>query len=238
MASSANRHAWEPQATAEYLDKVFTTTHASVSSFVVHDYSVVNHKFISSEEAKTLAVQIAFNLGLKNLHGKALSNVTEHMFELSGNWKGTEVLVAVNSLNHMTMGHTDLQDDTTLVIRAAAQTTSTAMLASALQSVSTTLENMHIPVQIDAYIHGTLPQKLNPTKTNQLVNHTLATVGAHAVEALRSEQVTSVSAYAPEEKSYILTNQHKMNLQVALHYNITRDQTDIFVGTPIIIDNY
>lgn len=223
---------------ASYLEKAFQVTNAHATGFVIHDFSTVNHSYLPSATTQRLAIDVASRLGLTDLRGKAQIKEGEHLFELSGKWPQMEVLVVVSSLNHTAMGHLDLQNDTTVVIRAVSNTDSLKSLPLRMNSIVNALSESHITPQIDAYIHGTLPSELTQTQTAKVVAHALTSVDAHRVEALQTKDITSVSAYSPEDSLYIVTRQNKMNLQVALHYDSNQRNTNVYVGVPFITDNY
>lgn len=223
---------------ANYLTKVFQATNAHAVGFVIHDYSTVNHSYLPSASTQHLAIDVANKLGLTGLRGKAQIKVGEHLVELSGRWPQMEVLVVVSSLNHTVMGHLDLQNDTTVVIRAVSNTDSLKSLQLRMNSIVNALSESHITPQIDAYIHGTLPSKLTQTQTAKVVAHALTSVDAHQVEALQTQDISSVSAYSPQDSLYIVTGQSKMNLQVALHFDPNQGNTNVDVGVPFITDNY
>lgn len=234
-AMASNPDTSVPRKEAEYLAQGFNATGAKATGFVIHDYSTVNQQFMSVSDLQNLAETMVADFGLTNVKAGKRVGQDEHIIQLSGTWsKQTSVSIVLSSF-HMTDG---MPDSTILVLRAKTETSNLAELAPQMSAISTELQRLRISSQLDAYITGYVKPKLSQQQTDHVISKAFVTVKAERTEGLSSTLVSSISGYSPEGPTYILSNGKKMNLQVALHWDGYNHQTNVIVGTPIIIDPY
>lgn len=219
---------------AVYLTTSFAATGATPISFLIHDYSTVNQRFMSSNDLLSLAEKMSSDLGLANVTASKRVGQDEHILQVSGTWSNQiKVLVVISSF-HMKDG---MPDSTKLVFRAQSQAGDLSEMAPHMSAVANELQDLQIPSNLDAYITGYVKPKLSQKQTNQVIAKAFDAVQAKRTEGLTSKLVTSISGYSPEGPTYILSR-NKMNLQVALHWDGYNHHTNVIVGTPIIVDPY
>lgn len=233
-AMADNFEAPVAQREAAYLNKSFEATGASPTSFLIHDYSTVNQRFMSSSELLKLAERLSTDLQLMNVTAGKRVGQNEHILQLSGTWSNHITVFIVLSSFHMTDG---MPDSTVLVLRAQSDTGNLSELLPHMSAIENQLQDQRIPVNLDAYITGYIKPRLSKEETNQLITKAFEAVEAKHTEGLTSELVTSISGYSPEGPTYIMSKT-KMNLQVALHWDGYNQHTNVIVGTPIIVDPY
>ncbi|WP_157800917.1 YwmB family TATA-box binding protein [Bacillus solitudinis] len=74
---------------------------------------------------------------------------------------------------------------------------------------------------------------------NETASHLVSALGAVEIEELNEETFVSISAYTDEWEDYILTDDKKMNVQVAIRQDIRMGYgTTVTIGTPIITTEY
>jgi len=125
-----------------------------------------------------------------------------------------------------------------MTVRVDGQASSLAGFAPVLQKLETAIASLHVLPQISACIEGSTNGTILGDSVTRVVSQAFDAVGAHEVEGLKTNLVTSMSGYSPEESNVILTNGHPMNLQVALHFDTVTHRTNVLVGTPIITVTY
>ncbi len=106
------------------------------------------------------------------------------------------------------------------------------------QELNKMLQMAHINPKINTCIQGEINDKLNNVEQYQLIQKVLNMTDASIVEELKTDLVTSISAYSPEVGQAIQTKGGKMNLQVATHYDSLHNKTILTMGTPIITIEY
>ncbi|ATO49160.1 YwmB family TATA-box binding protein [Brevibacillus laterosporus] len=92
--------------------------------------------------------------------------------------------------------------------------------------------------QFSTCIRGIYNDTLSDGWQEARINKVFALLQAQEVERLQDESVTSISGYTTQWKPYIITNDQKMNVQVATHVDSLNQLTRITLGTPIITAEY
>ncbi|GIO01416.1 hypothetical protein J5TS2_20840 [Brevibacillus halotolerans] len=92
--------------------------------------------------------------------------------------------------------------------------------------------------QFSTCIRGIYSDTLSDGWQEARINKVFALLQAKEVERLQDESVTSISGFTTQWKPYIITNDQKMNVQVATHVDSLNQLTRITLGTPIITAEY
>jgi len=100
------------------------------------------------------------------------------------------------------------------------------------------LQKSRINPKINSCIQGEISDKLNKVDQYHLIQEILKNTDSSIVEELKTDLVTSVSAYSDEIGQAIQTKGGSMNLQVATHYDVLHNKTILTMGTPIITIEY
>ena len=134
-----------------YLETSFKATEAKASSFLIHDYSQVDARFLPISDLLDISETMSSSLGLTNVTvGKRVGEQI-HIVQLSGVWSNhLEVLIVLSSF-HMTDG---MPDSTILTVRAKSNTGNLLDLAPHMSAIAKELQHLQIPIGIDAYIRG------------------------------------------------------------------------------------
>ncbi|QDX91622.1 hypothetical protein EEL32_13570 [Brevibacillus laterosporus] len=92
--------------------------------------------------------------------------------------------------------------------------------------------------QFSTCIRGIYNDTLSDGWQEARINKVFTLLQAQEVERLQDESVTSISGYTTQWKPYIITNDRKMNVQIATHVDSLNQLTRITLGTPIITAEY
>lgn len=223
----------ESVAPTAFLEKAFSATGARVEGYGVHHWSILNHELMSTDQLKRMAAKLNATLQLRDTREWVYDQGDQRVFQLQGWWPGgTSGVLVITSLK------TDSQPDTTLVLRVEHTGPGTDGLAAAYDRVKQTVASAGQTPRIDSCLYGSLSVRMSETERQNRIAQALASVRAKEVEALRTPLVTSVSAYSPQTKEYILTGGKKMNLQIAVHDDAYGNKTRVVVGTPIVTVEY
>lgn len=87
-------------------------------------------------------------------------------------------------------------------------------------------------------IIGTYNGKLEEEEMGKKTRIALNAVKAKKIEGIATEEMSSISAFSSQLDDYVLSNDKKVNLQVALRYSSYDDKTYIWIGTPLIPIEY
>ncbi|TCS83388.1 YwmB family TATA-box binding protein [Tepidibacillus fermentans] len=162
--------------------------------------------------------------------GKVESFDQQPFYASKGTWEnGTEIELQLKNINQNT--------NTYLVIKVTGNR-SFQELEQDYQTFNKLLQMAHINPKINTCVQGEISDKLNNAEQYQLIQKVLKKIDASIVEELKTDLVTSVSAYSPEVGQAIQTKGGEMNLQMATHYDSLHNKTILTMGTPIITIEY
>lgn len=107
---------------------------------------------------------------------------------------------------------------------------------SIYQRLVQVLTHYQIHPQIDCSMQGSKPYRQEPLTT--FVSQAFLHLQAHEVEAIRTKQVISVSAWSPRISGGLRTQGGQMNLQVATKIDEQTNRLLFTIGSPIITIEY
>lgn len=91
---------------------------------------------------------------------------------------------------------------------------------------------------ISSCIVGTYNGKLAVEDMKQKIAEAMNIVNAKQVEGIANEEVNSISAFSGNINNFVLSNNKKVNMQIAMRYSSYDDKTYIWIGSPLIHVEY
>jgi hypothetical protein len=95
-------------------------------------------------------------------------------------------------------------------------------------------ENIHMSLALKGYIKGEARQQT----LDRLNSVAFKSLNAQYVEGIKSEKLSSTTAYSPSIKHYVDIKGRKANMQLAARYNSYDNRTDVWLGMPLITVEY
>lgn len=92
--------------------------------------------------------------------------------------------------------------------------------------------------EISSCVIGVYNGKLDEGEMQTKVKDALSSVKAKQVEALNTKDISSISAFSGNINNFILSNNKKINMQIATRYSSYDDKTYIWIGSPLIHVEY
>ncbi|UOF91559.1 YwmB family TATA-box binding protein [Fodinisporobacter ferrooxydans] len=216
------------------VSQAFAATGATQSGYNVHDWTVIDQNYHSEADLRTYSQKLNDLIHIENPSTYSSSDGSRNVYQIRGSW-GTSTKV---SMILTSMKFPGSNPQTTLVIRAESKSGNRTQLSNDIEKIKKTTALTNVRPQISTCIEGFVSDRMNKVETNALISKTFKSVQATEVEGVKSDLVTSISAYSPMSQDYILTNGKKMNLQVAVHYDSYRHRTQVLVGSPIVTIEY
>jgi hypothetical protein len=194
----------------------------------------LNDNFMSERELHQVADKVKQDLHLQGAKWMTHTDTSENFAEVDGSWSdNTEVSITLSS-----MRDSNTQSTTILIVRAHHSGRDFVRLASEVAMIRKAVTGSGCTPQISTCIEGFTNARMMGVQADGLVTRAFSAVGAHRVEGVKSDLLTSISGYSSKAPGYIQTNGQKMNLQVAVHYDAYHHRTNVLVGTPIITETY
>lgn len=92
--------------------------------------------------------------------------------------------------------------------------------------------------EISSCIIGIYDGKLDENEMRTKISDALSAVKAKKVEGLATNEVNSISAFSGNISDFVLSNNKKINMQIAMRYSSYDDKTYIWIGSPLIHVEY
>jgi hypothetical protein len=115
---------------------------------------------------------------------------------------------------------------------------SSAELASERQKLEQYFKGRSKNPEISSCIIGIYNGKLEENEMRTKISDALSAVKAKKVEGLETNEVNSISAFSGNINEFVLSNNKKINMQIAMRYSSYDDKTYIWIGSPLIHMEY
>lgn len=92
--------------------------------------------------------------------------------------------------------------------------------------------------QTSLTLRGGLDGQLTKKEKNAKVNSFLNQLGAKEVNRIESDDLYTVYAYTGLVDDYIKVSGYRININIAISYDETKDETEIYLATPILNVSY
>lgn len=100
------------------------------------------------------------------------------------------------------------------------------------------LGNLGVEQEIGITFCGTINGKTSCVEVRKIADLIQGVAKAHYVEGFMKEELTSLSFYSAEIEGFLKINSHKINLNIAFSYNEEENSTYLYIGLPLIYQEY
>lgn len=238
QAATAQSPGQLAQQTTTLLERSFSATHAKVAGYEIENYSSLGPQSTSLADLARYAARFVQEFPLQKTKIYKYEATNELYYEVTGYGPDHTHVTATLSSFHYPNSTPSTANTGVFTVRVDGETTDLRHFEPVLKQVDTAVTALKVLPQISACIEGTTGAKIIGDSANKVVTAAFHAVSAKRVEGMVTNLETSISGYSPEASTVILTNGHKMNLQVAVHYDAVNQRTNILVGTPIITVTY
>lgn len=211
----------------------FESTGADVLESMISCWAKLNDKFLDVRqlEAEMDAVVKAIDLGNATVSkdveaGDQLNKVVLHA--VSGN---KSYSIAVESVKHDTGGES-------YIIVDVSMDGSYKDLKTVKESIAKALPVDEAEINFSSCIIGTYKGELKEEEAEKKAGIALRAINAKKVEGIENEELKSISAFSSRVGGYVMSEQSRVNVQLAIRYSSYDDRTYIWIGTPLIPMGY
>jgi TATA-box binding len=232
------------QSTLNYLSTSFDAAGATENGYLLHDWSTVNQQFVDVQQLARIGETLGQEIGIPNAKVTTRVDANEVYYQMDANWTNqTKLRIVLTSFAASqsagaTGGAPMVGGSTVLVISASSTSLDRTPLAKQYQQMEQAVANVNATPQMSACLEGYRDDKIVGVQASNLAQLALQAVNATPIEGMNTSLETSDSGYSPQGLTYILTNNKRMNVQVAIHDDTYDKRTNVLVGTPIITTTY
>lgn len=126
----------------------------------------------------------------------------------------------------------------TYVIIDVSMDRSSKELLTERQKLEQYFEARNSKPNLSSCIIGVYDGRLSENDMRSKIATAMSSVKAKQVEGLHSDEINSISAFSGNINSFVLSNNKKINMQIAMRYSSYDDKTYIWIGSPLIHVEY
>lgn len=215
------------------LIKSMESTKAQVIESIINVSAKINKEFMTSQQVEAEAKEI---LAIIKPAGE-VSNVALDTDEalskhvINANDGNKHYIITVESAKTETGGETH-------VIVEVYIDKDYNELMTERQKLEQYFTAMSIQPKVSRCIIGEYDGKMTESEMRSKISDAMTSVRAKQVEAMASEELSSISAFSGNINNFILSNNKKVNMQIAMRYSSYEKKTSIWIGSPLIPVEY
>ena len=115
---------------------------------------------------------------------------------------------------------------------------SAAELVTERQTLERYFTAKNVSPKVSSCVIGVYDGMLTESEMRAKIADAMNSVNAKEVEGLISEDLNSISAFSGNINSFVLSNNKKVNMQIAMRYSSYDGKTYIWIGSPLIHVEY
>lgn len=214
--------------------ETFKKTQSNFKSFNTTFSGEINKEFMSLNSLKKMSKRYINDLNFKESYRETIEESNISKLSIYGQVGQCEnISLIFYSYKDKTKG-----ENLTTVLVDMNESKDYEIIEEITSKLSKTLELYGIKAENTSCIVGLYDGKLESKYKNEIVEQITDFTDSKQVESFVEEELVSYSQYSKHIRDYIYTGNKKMNLNIAIRYDEYRDQTNIFIASPIITRTY
>ena len=215
------------------LIKSIESTEAQVLESTISVWAKINNSFMTKQqvEAEMNAVLATINPEMSTINMVNEYDEEANKQTLYANVGSKYYNLAVESIKTVKGGET-------FVVMDVSINSSTTDLVTERQRLERYFTAKNVKPKISSCVIGVYEGKLTENEMRTKIASAMSSVKAKQIEGLASEDLNSISAFSGNINSFVLSNNKKINMQIAMRYSSYDDKTYIWIGSPLIHVEY
>ena len=213
----------------DIISAVFLATGAEFSEMRLVGWSLYAEHFMRKEEMQAAAAAIAAQLMLTDI--SEMSEEEEHWRSYTVRGKGTacEYQILLQTL----------PGEAFLLVSCYAK--------DSLESFTVLNENLQLLVaqtarteegDVNSLLIGSIEGRLSYAEAEKRSAAAFAAAGVRLIEKANESNYFSVTGYAEALSDFVVSGNNRVNIQIAFDYNERSDKTYVYLGHPLIFDDF
>ena len=217
----------------EALIKSFESTGAEVLESTMSCWTKLNDKFLDIKqiEAEMSGIIERLNPDKSTVSKNVESSDQLNKIVLYGSKDNKAYSIAIESVKQDTGGETYIVIDVSM-------DKSYKALGTERQNIAGVINVQENEINFSSCIIGTYKGKLEEPEVEKKSRVALQSINAKKVEGMENGELKSISAFSSSVGNYVMSDQARVNVQLAIRYSSYDDKTYIWIGTPLIPMGY
>ena len=217
----------------EALITSFESTGADVLESTISCWTKLNDRFLTIKQIEAEMTRIVNQINPdKTMVVKSVESDNQlNKVVLCGSKGNKAYNIAIESVKYETAGETYIVFDVSM-------DKSYKDLMIEKQNIIKAVQVDESSINFSSCIIGTYKGRLSDAEADKKSRIALQSINAKKVEGIENEEMKSISAFSSNVDSYIMSDQARVNVQLAIRYSSYDDKTYIWIGTPLIPMGY
>ena len=206
---------------------------AQVMESTLSAWSKINSSFMTDEQ---ITKELAMLLAIINPDKSTIKITKENSEETH-----KQTLNASAGRIYYTVGVESVKNDQggeSFVVMDVSINNSSSELTTERKKLESYFKTKKIKPNISSCVIGVYDGKLTENEMRTKISAAMSSVEAKEVEGLSADEVNSISAFSGNINNFILSNNKKVNMQIAMRYSSYDHKTYIWIGSPLIHVEY
>lgn len=215
------------------LEVGISSTGADIVEATISCWGKLNDEFITSDRITIIMDDIISKLNPETESIYRLSESEKDINKeiLYGSLGNKSYVVAVESIE------SENSSETYIIIDTIVEGSCNELIAEK-EKVHSIFEEKGILIKFNSCVKGIFDGKLSEEQIEEKIELALDSVSAKTIEGIKTDEMSSISAFSNSIENNIISNNKKVNMQVAMRYSSYDDKTYILIGSPLIHIEY
>ncbi|MCT4566265.1 MAG: YwmB family TATA-box binding protein [Maledivibacter sp.] len=209
----------------------FDVSKAKLDHININSYVRIDNNFIAIDNGSKICNDISEKLGMKEISIKKKIEENSYGISVKGILCGgvyATIILRSSKLEN--------PNESTIVIDIIETKGQYALekLCDKIRDVLLSYGKVNLNVNIVGYYNGFVDNK----ELKIIIDRLFEAVGAEGVEGIDEDNLISITGYTPNIKEHISYCGKKANINIATRLNSYENKTYIWIGTPLIVEEY
>jgi hypothetical protein len=217
----------------EALITSFESTGADILESTISCWTKLDDRFLTMKQIEASITEIVsrINLDESTVVKSIESDGQLNKIVLYGLKEEKTYSMAIESVKQEARGETYIVFDVSMDKSYKDLMTERRNIVNALQVDEAT-------INFSSCIIGTYEGRMTEKEADKKSGIALRSIRAEKVEGIENEELRSISAFSSSVGGYVISDQSRVNVQLAIRYSSYDDKTYIWIGTPLIPMGY
>ena len=204
---------------------------ASIEAF--GEYGVL---YLSQDAKDTILKDIATKVGINNYSIETTREDDNSTTTLSQTGQNGEVICKLVTVENVVEQN---------VIQAKQYVYINVILNNSIQSafsyekiVKDIVKNLQIDATVTVNLKGSVTGKLDMALKNSIANSFVDSMNVNVVTENKTDDLYTIYGYTSDIDEYITVSSNKINVNIMMNYDEQKDETNVYVATPISSEDY
>lgn len=217
-----------PDITTAFTDDMYLNIEGNIKAV-----SFYGKRYLQEEDKITLIKELAENLGIKEPYA-----IEPGDNEITLIKTGREILTSITLITEESQVSDGILSQKQYITLEMNLGSSVGSMLYYHDKIKDMFEENDLSADVYMTVRGDIEGELSNTDKNILADKILKNMGGDIVTENRNSDRFSIYAYSDQLDDYVVYGNNKMNINIVVDYNDSTGQTEVYMSTPIMNEDY